>query len=174
LIPYLNQGNYFGVEPNEWLVNDGIENEVGKDLVRIKKPTFSFCASMEEFKEPLSLDFAIAQSIFSHCGKDLIKGWLSQLSFHLKDDGALLATFLIDDKDYDGKGWVYPGCVAYQPETMEEIASAVNLDFTLIDWSHPRQTWALFSKKSYDKSLIDGDSISWNKFVAKAKGNLKV
>jgi len=26
LIAYLNQGNYFGVEPNEWLVSDGILN----------------------------------------------------------------------------------------------------------------------------------------------------
>ena len=49
LIPYLNQKNYFGVEPNKWLVEDGIANEIGKDLVKIKKPTFSFHTSMDEF-----------------------------------------------------------------------------------------------------------------------------
>jgi cyclopropane fatty-acyl-phospholipid synthase-like methyltransferase len=168
LIPYLNPGNYFGVEPNKWLVNDGIKNEIGRDLVKIKRPMFSFFSSMDEFKDPLNLDYAIAQSIFSHCGKDLIKGWLSQVSFHLKDDGALLATFLIDNKDYAGNGWVYPGCVNYQPETMAEIASGANLDFAILDWAHPRQTWALFSKKNYDKSLIDDGPIAWNRFVAKA------
>jgi cyclopropane fatty-acyl-phospholipid synthase-like methyltransferase len=168
LIPYLNPSNYFGVEPNKWLVNDGIKNEIGRDLVKIKRPTFSFFSSMDEFKDPLNLDYAIAQSIFSHCGKDLIKEWLSQVSFHLKDNGALLATFLIDNKDYEENGWVYPGCVSYKTETMAEIASEFKLNFDILDWAHPRQTWALFSKKSYDKSLIDGGSISWNRFVAKA------
>jgi SAM-dependent methyltransferase len=169
LIPYLNPGNYFGIEPNQWLVNDGIENEVGRDLVKIKKPTFSFRSSLEEFEKPLKLDYAIAQSIFSHCGLDFIKGWLSQLSFHLKDDGACLATFLIDNNDFKGEGWVYPECVSYKLETMERIAWEVNLDFAILDWAHPRQTWALFSKQGYDKSLITDGSISWNKFVAKTR-----
>jgi cyclopropane fatty-acyl-phospholipid synthase-like methyltransferase len=167
LIPYLNPGHYFGVEPNRWLVEDGITNEIGADLVKIKRPTFSFHASMEEFKNSLNLDYAIAQSIFSHCGKDCIEQWLSQVSSHLKDDGALVATFLIDSKDFEGRGWIYPGCVNYKPETMAELAARSGLDFRILDWAHPRQTWALFSMKHYDKSLIDGDAISWNRFVAK-------
>lgn len=170
LIPYLNPGNYFGVEPNEWLVNDGIENEIGRDLVKIKNPSFSFDTSMEEYKDSLNIDYAIAQSIFSHCGKDLIMGWLSQVSFHLKDNGAFLATFLIDDKDYGGRGWVYPECVNYMPETMAEMASGFDLDFDVLDWAHPRQTWAIFSKKNYDKSLAVDAPIAWNRFVAKAVG----
>lgn len=166
LIPYLNQENYVGVEPNRWLVEDGIANEVGTDLVRIKKPTFSFYPSMEEFKYSLDVDYAIAQSIFSHCGKDLIKQWLSQVSFHLKNDGALVATFLPDTKDYDGLGWIYPACVNYRSETMATWAADLGLDFRILDWAHPRQTWALFSKKHFDKTLIDGGPISWNRFVA--------
>ena len=168
LIPYLNPGNYFGVEPNKWLVDDGIENETGRDLLKIKQPTFSFRASLEEFKTSLDLDFAVAQSIFSHCGKDLIKGWLAQAAFHLKVTGALVATFLVADKDHDGVGWTYPECVRYKPETLAEMASAFDLDFVVLDWAHPRQTWALFSRKSYDKSLIAGGPISWNRFVARA------
>lgn len=167
LIPYLNPNSYFGVEPNKWLVDAGIMNEVGEDLIKIKKPTFSYRASLNEFDKPLNLDYAIAQSIFSHCGSNLIKDWLSQLSFHLKDDGALLATFLAGNVNYEGSGWVYPGCVKYKPRTIAEMASEFNLDFTLLDWAHPRQTWALFSKTKYDKSLIEGGPISWNRVVAK-------
>lgn len=168
LIPYLNPKHYYGVEPNKWLVEDGIANEIGRSLLAIKKPTISYHASMEEFNEPLKLDYAVAQSIFSHCGKDLIERWLSQVSFHLKDDGALLATFLIDGKDFDGHGWIYPGCVHYKPETMLDMASEFDLNFDVLDWSHPRQSWALFSKKKHDRSLIDGGPISWNRVVAKA------
>jgi hypothetical protein len=40
LIPYLRPERYFGVEPNRWLVEKGIEHELGRDLVRIKRPTF--------------------------------------------------------------------------------------------------------------------------------------
>lgn len=170
LIPYLNQGGYFGAEPNKWLVEDGIKNEIGRDLVRIKRPTFTFNASLNEFKEPLKLDYAVAQSIFSHCGKDLIESWLSQVSSHLKEDGAFLATFLVDDKDFEGDGWIYPGCVNFKPETMASIASKYGFDFRVLDWAHPRQTWALFSKKNYDSSLIDGGPIAWNRVVAKAMG----
>ena len=84
LIPYLNSGNYYGAEPNRWLVRDGIANEIGQDMVNIKKPKFFFNASIKEYKHPLNLDFAVAQSIFSHCGKDLIEDWLSQVAYHLK------------------------------------------------------------------------------------------
>jgi SAM-dependent methyltransferase len=170
LIPYLNEGNYIGVEPNRWLVEDGIANELGMDLVRIKKPVFSFLASMDDFEEPLDLDYAIAQSVFSHCGKDLIRHWLSQVSFHLKEDAAIVGTFLIDTEDYGGSGWVYPGCVKYRPETLAGLAAEAGLGFRLLDWAHPRQAWALFSKSNHDMSLIDGGPISWNRFAARATG----
>jgi hypothetical protein len=42
LIPYLHPEHYFGVDPNGWLVEEGIEHELGRDLVRIKRPTFRF------------------------------------------------------------------------------------------------------------------------------------
>lgn len=169
LIPYLNEGNYIGVEPNKWLVEDGIANELGMDLVRIKKPLLSFRASMEDFRNSLELDYAVAQSIFSHCGRDLISQWLSQASFHLKHNAALVATFLIGDKDHDEPGWIYPGCVKYRPETLAALAAEHDLDFQILDWAHPRQTWALFSKKNFDKALIDGGPISWNRFVEKSR-----
>ena len=170
LIPYLNQGNYVGVEPNKWLVEDGIANELGMDILRIKKPAFSFRSSMDDFKDPLGVDYAIAQSIFSHCGLDLIRQWLSQVSFHLKDDAAIIATFLIGTEDFGGDGWVYPGCVEFKPGTLGAVAAEFDLDFRLLDWVHPRQKWALFSKKNYDMSLIEGGPISWNRFAAKAAG----
>src|SRR5216684_432299 len=45
LIPYLNKEKYFGLEPNEWLVQEGIRNEIGETLVRIKRPRFFFSDS---------------------------------------------------------------------------------------------------------------------------------
>lgn len=85
---------------------------------------------------------ALAQSIFSH-----------------KDDGALSVTFLVDDKDYDGDGWVYPATIEYRADTMAQLATKSGLGFSILDW-------ALFAKKKYDRSLIDGAPIAWNRVVA--------
>src|SRR5437867_2941767 len=98
LIPYLNRGRYFGIEPNEWLVHEGIRRELGETLVQIKQPRFFFSDSPEAMAQAkIKFDFALAQSIFSHSGLDLIKGWLSAISRTLARDGALVATFLIGE-----------------------------------------------------------------------------
>src|SRR6201987_2459849 len=95
LIPYLNRGKYFGVEPNEWLVEEGIRRELGETLVQIKRPTFFFSDSPETIgQSKVAFDFALAQSVFSHCGLDLIKNWLTAISRSFAERGALAATFL--------------------------------------------------------------------------------
>jgi hypothetical protein len=76
LIPYLNRGKYFGVEPNEWLVEEGIRRELGETLVQIKRPTFLFSESPDAIAEAkTAFDFALAKSIFRHCGLYSIKAW---------------------------------------------------------------------------------------------------
>lgn len=171
LIPYLNPHRYIGIEPNQWLIEDGIANELGKDLINIKQPQFVFSTSLDSFKQPLNADYAIAQSIFSHCGLDLIQTWLSQLSSHLNPQGALFATFLTDTQDYSGQGWVYPACVNYQTETLKELAVACGFQFQMLDWAHPRQAWAIFAKPQYDMQWIENGAIHWNRVVMKE--NLK-
>jgi len=169
LIPYLNRGKYFGVEPNNWLVEAGIEHELGKDVVPIKRPTFFFSASPETVVQAkVSFDFALAQSIFSHCGLDLIRGWLSAVSRSLTQSGALVATFLPDQEDSKLTGWVYPECVNYQPETLERAAAEVNLRFEILDWKHPRQTWALFAAPKFDSSWFKNKPLSWNAGLERA------
>ncbi len=169
LIPYLNRGKYFGVEPNNWLVEAGIEHELGKDVVPIKRPTFFFSASPETVVQAkVSFDFALAQSIFSHCGLDLIRGWLSAVSRSLTQSGALVATFLPDQEDSKLTGWVYPECVNYQPETLERAAAEMNLRFEILDWKHPRQTWALFAAPQFDSSWFKNKPLSWNAGLERA------
>lgn len=162
LIPYLNAGNYIGVEPNRWLIRDGIMNEVGRDQIRIKRPVFSYRDSLNEFSQPLNIDYALAQSIFSHCGIDLVRQWLQQVAPHLTPQGALFATFLVADTDYDGMGWVYPNNVRYRVETMAGLAAGAGLKFTLLDWKHPGQSWGLYAREAYDYSLLRGNTFNWN------------
>lgn len=166
LIPYLNRGKYFGLEPNEWLVAEGIRRELGESLVQIKRPTFFFSDSPESIAQPdIAFHFALAQSIFSHSGLDLIKGWLSAVSRSLTKDGALVATFLIGEEDCAQTGWIYPECVNYRPGTLERAAKDVNLRFEILDWKHPRQTWALFAAPDFDSSWFKHRPLTWNTTV---------
>lgn len=169
LIPYLNRGKYFGVEPNEWLVKEGIRRELGQSLVEIKRPTFFFTDSFERIAEAeTAFNFAVAQSIFSHCGLDRIRGWLSAISRSLAQDGALVATFLIGEEDSPRTGWIYPECVKYRPATLERAAAEVNLRFEILDWKHPRQTWALFAASKFDSSWLKDRPLTWNTGLERA------
>ena len=163
LIPYLNRGKYFGIEPAEWLVAEGIKQELGETVVQIKRPTFFFSDSPEKVVQAkIAFDFALAQSIFSHCGLDLINGWLSAISRSLADDGALVATFLPGNEDSKQTGWVYPDCVNYRPATLERAAAQANLRFEILDWKHPRQTWALFAAPKFDSEWFKNQPLTWN------------
>jgi len=169
LIPYLNRGKYFGVEPNQWLVEEGIKREFGEALLEIKRPTFFLSDSPEVITQAkVSFDFALAQSIFSHCGLDLIKGWLSAVSRSLAPDGALVATFLMGEEDCDKTGWIYPDCVNYRPTTLEHAAENVNLHFEILDWKHPRQTWALFAASDFDSTWFKDRPLTWNSGLDRA------
>ena len=169
LIPYLNRGKYFGLEPHQWLVEAGIKHELGEEVVQIKRPTFFFTDSPDALTQKrISFDFALAQSIFSHCGLDLIRGWLSAISRSLARDGALVATFLPDEKDSAKTGWVYPECVNYRSATLERTASEANLRFQILDWKHPRQTWALFAAPNFDSEWFENKPLTWNAGLERA------
>ena len=162
LIPYLNAGNYIGIEPNKWLIDDGVKYETGNDLVRIKRPALLVGDSADVLSSGMQADFVFAQSIFSHCGLDLIEQWLCGIKPHLKDGGVFVATFLVGEEDFEGAGWIYPGCVKYKLGTISAISSRLGYHFKMLNWWHPRQNWCLFHKDGYDASWIDEHSLNWN------------
>jgi arylsulfatase A-like enzyme/SAM-dependent methyltransferase len=163
LIPYLNKDKYVGIEPNEWLVREGVRNEVGETLLQIKRPRFFFTDSpaiLNEMKD--RFDFAVAQSIFSHCGLDLITRWTSFIAHSLTPSGALIATFFPSETDNTKTGWIYPGCVSYKPDTLRKVATEAELRFEILDWRHPRQTWALFAAPEFDTAWFQNKPLTWN------------
>src|SRR5688572_17384524 len=152
LIPYLNRGRYVGLEPNRWLVDEGIQRELGADILIIKQPEFVYHDSADSLVGRRFFDFVLAQSIFSHCGANLLERWLAQTATVLKPTGALVATFVMRDADETRQGWIYPESVAYRLESMQARARRHGFDFRLLDWRHPRQSWALFSRPEFDIS----------------------
>lgn len=162
LIPYLNRGGYTGFEPNGWLVEEGIARECGRDQIAIKQPRFVLEQDPRALEGCGPFDFALAQSIFSHAGLDLISTWLAALEGCLASDGVLVATFIESDVDHPEPGWIYPGCVSYRRTTVEGLAREHGFAFRVLDWRHPRQTWALFAKPDFETRWREDRPLSWN------------
>lgn len=158
-ISYLDVGRYHGIEPNKWLIEDSIANQVGADLIRLKQPHFDYNSDFatDVFGKPF--DFIVAQSIFSHTGRDLIDATLKNFQASLKPDGLVACTFVEGSADFDGSGWVYSGrpdynfhpsgkrgSVRYRASSIEQFAEAADLFACRIPWYHPRQAWYLLAK----------------------------
>jgi SAM-dependent methyltransferase len=146
-ICYLDEGRYFGIEPNKWLIKDAIANQVGKHLMRIKKPRFDHNTTFDTGVFSTQFDFIVAQSIFSHAGGDLIQIALQNFKKSLKPTGLIVVTFIEAKTDFEGSGWVYPGCVNYQPSTILRFGEEAGLFVSRLPWYHPRQSWWLLAKE---------------------------
>lgn len=143
-IPYLDPDCYYGIEPNAWLIEEALEEEVGADQFRIKRPTFSHVEDFRVDELGASFDFILAQSIFSHTGLELITPCLASMAGCLEPRGLIFATFQESGwpaGDSERGGWVYPGCVSLRPATIRRLARDAGLHSRRLRWYHPRQRW---------------------------------
>jgi SAM-dependent methyltransferase len=156
-IPYLREGNYFGLEPNKDFVEAGLLNELGREIMDIKKPHFIHNTEFDVsgFPPPLmGFDYIFAHSIFTHTSLEQLNLGTKNLSQVLSTDGFFLSTFVLGDKDYEGNEWTDSICVAFRLDTIASIAERYGLFSREIkSWSHPAgQNWILMAKK---EKLLD-------------------
>lgn len=146
VIPFLESNHYFGIEPNFWLVEEGIKNVIGNNTNKLKTPQFNKSSNFELSLFNQRFDFIIAQSIFSHASKKQIRTCLEEVKNTLSDDGVFLATFKVGAKDYLGEQWVYPGVVFFTEETIMRLIAESGLIGKKCDYEHVNfQTWYVIS-----------------------------
>lgn len=162
LIPYLDPGRYYGLDPNRWLIEDAIRNELGKGLTRLKRPRFFHHSDFDASQCGSAFDFIVAQSIFSHAGIDVIEIAVKSMARCLDEKGLVLLTAIWPGQDgtaeYMGKGWVYPGCVAHRPEALSRVFERAGFYCRPLPWFHPRQTWYVLALDSNEIPPCDLDS----------------
>jgi SAM-dependent methyltransferase len=145
LIPYLEPGCYFGIEPNAWLVEEAISRQLGHDILAIKSPTFSNSENFSADVFGTTFDFVVAQSIFSHAGPDIARVALGSFARVLLPHGLCLVTFINGDED-PPQGWHYPSVITYRRALVQNLLTEVGLAGVPIPWFHPRQTWWLLAR----------------------------
>jgi SAM-dependent methyltransferase len=146
-IPYLLPRHYYGIEPEAWLIEEGIQNELGRDILQIKQPVFSHDSNFDCLRFNQRFDFVLAQSVFSHASQLQIKECLVKVEQCLHPSGVVAATFVKGTVNYQGENWVYPDCVSYTIGQMKRLVTAVGLTAEPLDWPHPNgQTWLLIKR----------------------------
>jgi cyclopropane fatty-acyl-phospholipid synthase-like methyltransferase len=151
---YLLPERYFGIEPEQWLVEEGIEREVGRELIERKRPRFLYSHDFPCSKFEVLFDFLIAQSIFSHASKAQIQRCLTEARAAMKETSMFAASFVEGEADYAGSDWVYPDTVRYRAATIERLAKDAGLDCRRLDWFHiGGQTWYLFFLPGLDPQI---------------------
>ena len=147
LIPYLLSGRYYGIEPEEWLVQEGIDNELGADMLRLKNPVFNHDTNFTLTAFGRKFNYLIAQSIFSHASDRQINRCLDQAQQVMEPKAVFAATFMQGQNNYNGDEWVYPDCVTYTLAHIKQLAAGNGLKCTPLSWKHPSgQSWVLFGR----------------------------
>ncbi len=155
LIPYLNPGYYFGVEPNSWLVEEGIRHELGHEIIRMKRPSFRYVDDFSLGAFGVNFDFALAHSVFSHTYPDLALTGFRGIAGALAPEGKLFATFVERESSAAGSGWLYPGLVPYTWEKMRSLIEQSGMAARRIDWAQPRQSWFVAALPEAESEIDD-------------------
>lgn len=155
-IQYLEDGNYYGLDVNNSLIQAGIL-EVKEVGLEDKHPRLLVDDQFRLGNFNENFDFMVSVSLFSHLPMNIIIRCLSQVKKHLKPDGVYFSTFFQAPKSaYLDKLHHQPGGIItnydsdpfhYSFEELSWMAKISDLEVKLIgDWNHPRnQKMAAFS-----------------------------
>lgn len=148
VMTYLAPDRYYGIDPNRWLIDAAIEEEIGPSLIEIKKPHFAFHSdgTMTSFRS--EFDFIHAHSVLTHAPPALARTFFTEAGRVLASNGIVVATFLLGESDYEGSEWAYPDIVPYRLETMRGWAAEAGLQFQVIRWPHRAQTYFVAARSS--------------------------
>lgn len=148
-IPYLLPGRYHGLEPEKWVLEAGIDAELGRDIVRIKQPVFEHNSDFNLSAFNQNFDYLLAQSVFTHTAGWQVRHCLDQAARVMTPGGVFAATFLAGAHDHEGDSWVYPGVTYFTSEFMHQAAEDAGLSMRYLNWHHPgvaKPKWAVFAR----------------------------
>jgi hypothetical protein len=139
-IPYLEPGNYLGVDKERQLIELGLARELPPAIRAEKRPELLVSDRFEFERLSRRPDFALAQSLFTHLPAGHIEACLARLRAVAPDHLRFFATFLEvprpvrnPDRPHDVKAWYYTR------REMARFGRRTGWDGAYIgDWRHPR------------------------------------
>jgi hypothetical protein len=140
-IPYLDPGNYLGLDIKRQLIDIGIEHELGAKLHALKKPEFVVSGCFEFNRFSRQPQFAIAQSLFTHLKESDIQLCLQNLRQVAQPHTRFYVTFFESEQPVINPGESDPHAgFRYTRKQMAQFGEAQGWAGRYIgDWRHPRQ-----------------------------------
>lgn len=146
-VMYLGVGNYYGIEPDQELLEYGIQEEVGEDLIKRKKATFRNNDDYSLTSFGIAFDFILAHSIFIHAPKPDVETCFNQVGQALKHRGKFVANFVPGPTDNSCSKWTI-SVMRYTKKFMLEQAARAGLVLEFKPWPHMGQhTWFVCERK---------------------------
>jgi len=140
-VPYLEPGNYLGIDMQSRLIEAGISKELGPKLCALKKPEFVVSDGFDFERFSRAPDFAIAQSLFSHLTAQDISLCLQKLRAVAKPNTRFYASFFETERPSNNPAKSDPrGKFLYSRDQMAQFGAAHGWRSRYIgDWDHPRK-----------------------------------
>lgn len=144
-IPYLDAGNYLGIELEPDLIKAGVEIELGRQLYELKRPELLASSAFEFEKLSKQPDFALAQSLFTHLIEPEMLLCLRKLRGVAKANTRFFVTFFETNVPEKNPDVSHPHIrFAYSRQKMAELGAATGWNLNYIgEWNHPRNQMML-------------------------------
>jgi SAM-dependent methyltransferase len=162
-IQFLNAGCYFGIEPNDAMLELGKKQIVGDDVIRAKRPSFS---NRDDFDFSIfgeKFDFVVARSVWTHAAPSQIALMLDQFVASRTENAVFLTSYLPatpDKPQYAGKEWIgrshasaTPGVVTYGLDWVSELCAARGLVVRELEHNILNQTWLRIGRDQGDAAV---------------------
>jgi hypothetical protein len=121
LVRLLDSGCYFGIEPNQPMLQAGLDHILGPELQAAKKPSFDTNDRFDFSVFAVKFDVFLARSIWSHAPKPQIQTMLDGFLQNSSPDGFFLTSYYPapwlswKTRDYSGTRWIGKSHVSAQP-----------------------------------------------------------
>ena len=161
-IRFLDEGHYFGIDRNNELLDSG-KIELKENGIEHKIPTLKKIENFDFMSLNQKIDYAIAQSVFTHLPLNEIVRCIMNIEKVLVSGGKFFATFFENTKgkfnlepiihntldELKIKSFFDKDPFHYDFEAFEWMTKKTQLDVTYIgDWNHPRdQKIMVFTKQ---------------------------
>lgn len=161
LIHFLKSGCYFGIEPNQTMLEAGINTLLDLNLLELKKPRFDNNSNFDCSVFGEKFDFFVARSIWSHASKSQIEKMLDEFVSFSTSEAIFLTSYLRASwlrRDYKGDKWVgkshkseAPGLVRHSFRWIKNACEQRNLAVEEIKekaFNVGNQTWLKIKSKT--------------------------
>jgi len=175
-IMYLQEGRYCGIEPEPWVVEEGISQELSTGLAALKRPRIAHNDDFDASVFGVSFDYIMASGIFMHaCPAQITKCFGSAQSV-LAPQGLFIGAYLEGDSDSNAHHWTYPHIQRYTRAGLERLAGQAGLRLQVVDWPHSfNHRWFVATHPDNQRTIpqaLDLGLFSWNQYLRDQLGNL--